>query len=126
MSKNDHFRPKVVVVGIKANGKQIALHRQTVRTKKVNNTSLGGVPLVALYDQDLDLVRVFVRHVNEKSTNFSFEDGRVADQLTGSFWTPDGRSVEGKMSGSRLKQLASYDVMWFAWYAFFPETHVLT
>jgi uncharacterized protein DUF3179 len=126
MSKNDRFRPKEVVVGVKTNGKQIALHKQTVRTKKVNNTSLGGVPLVALYDQDLDLVRVFVRHVKEKSTNFSFENGRIADELTGSSWTADGRSIEGKMSGSQLKQQASYDVMWFAWYAFFPETQVLT
>ena len=126
MAKDGRFNPKEVVVGVKANGKQIALYKQTVRAKKLNNTSLGGIRLVALYDQDLDLVRVFVRQVKEKSTNFSFENGRIVDELTGSSWSAEGRSVEGKMSGSWLKQLASYDVMWFAWYAFFPETLVAT
>jgi hypothetical protein len=71
-------------------------------------------------------VRVFVRQVAGKPANFSLKNARFADELTGSLWTPEGHSIEGKMSGTQLKQHPSYDVMWFAWYAFFPETHVLT
>jgi hypothetical protein len=126
MAKDDRFSPKEVVVGVKANGKQMALHKQTVRTKKVNNTSLAGVPLVALYDPDLDVVRVFVRQIKGEITNFSSEKGRLVDELTGSLWTADGRAVEGKMSGNQLKQQAAYDVMWFAWHAFYPKTQVLS
>lgn len=122
MAKDGRFSPKEVVVGLKVNEKQMALHKQLLRVKKFINTSLGGVPLVAFYDSDLDLMRVFIRQINGKATNFGFEKGRVVDELTGSVWRADGRSVEGKMSGSQLKQQTAYDVMWFAWYAFFPET----
>ena len=125
MSTNDRFRPKDVVVGAKSNGRQMAIHKQTLRAKKVINTKLAGLPLAAIYDSDLDLARLFVRQVKERSTSFSFDNGRIADELTGSFWTASGRSIDGKMSGSQLQQHPSYDVMWFAWYAFFPETQAV-
>jgi hypothetical protein len=124
MAKDGRFNPKDVVVGVKANGQQMAIHKHTLRTKKLINTSLVGLPLVAVYDSELDLVRLFVRQLKQKTTNFRFENGRMADELTGSLWTADGRSIDGKMSGSQLEQHASYDVMWFAWYAFFPTTQV--
>jgi hypothetical protein len=126
MAKDDRFGPKQVVIGIKVNGKQMVLHKQPLRVKKLINTSLGGVPLVAFYDSDLDFVRVFIRQINGKATNFGFEKDRIVDELTGSVWIADGRSVEGKMSGSQLKLRTAYDVMWFAWYAFFPETQVVS
>ncbi|MEX0802522.1 MAG: DUF3179 domain-containing protein [Candidatus Binatia bacterium] len=126
MAKDDRFSPKEVVVGIKVNGKQMALHKQPLRVKKLMNTSLGGVPLVAFSDSDIDFMRVFIRQINGKATNFGFEKGRIVDELTGSVWRADGRSVEGKMSGSQLEQQTAYDVMWFAWYAFFPETEIVS
>ena len=125
MAKDGRFNPKEVVVGVKANGRQMAIHKQTLRAKKLINTSLAGRPLVAVYDSELDLVRVFVRQLKQKPTNFRFEHGRMADDLTGSLWTTEGRSIDGKMSGSHLKQHASFDVMWFAWYAVFPATQVV-
>jgi hypothetical protein len=126
MAKDDRFSPKEVVTGIKASGQQMTINKQALRKKKVINTSLARLSLVAIYDSELDIARVFVRQVAGKSTNFAFEKGRVVDELTGSQWSADGRSVEGKASGSQLKQHPSYDVMWFAWYAFFPETQVLS
>lgn len=126
MAKDGRLNAKEVVVGVKTNGRQMAIQKQGLRTRKLVNTKLAGIPLVAFYDPDLDIVHVFVRQLNGKLTNFSSERGRIVDELTGSFWTAAGNSVEGKMSGSQLKQLTTYDVMWFAWYAFFPETELLT
>jgi hypothetical protein len=126
MSKDGRLNPKEVVVGVKTNARQMAIHKQDLRTRKLANTKLAGAPLVAFHDADLDVVRVFVRELNGKPINFSFEKGRFVDELTGSSWTAAGHAVEGKITGSQLKQLTSYDVMWFAWYAFFPETGLLT
>ncbi len=126
MAKDDRFNSKEVVVGIKVNGKQMEIHKQLLRVKKLINTYLGGVPLVAFYDSDVDFVRVFIRQINGKAAGFGLEKGRIVDELSGSVWTAAGRSVEGKMSGSQLKQRTAYDVMWFAWYAFFPETQLVT
>jgi hypothetical protein len=126
MAKDNRFSPKEVVVGVKANGGRMAIQKQALRRKSVVNTSLGGLPLVAIYDSKLDVVRVFVRQVAGKPAHFSLKNAQFVDELTGSLWTPEGHSIEGKMSGTQLKQHPSYDVMWFAWYGFFPETHVLT
>ena len=125
MAKNNRFSPKEVVIGVKANGQQVAIHKQALREKRVSHTTLAGLPLVALYDENLDVVRVFVSRVGEKSVTFASRGGRVVDELTGSQWTSEGRAVSGKAAGTQLKQQASFDVMWFAWYAFFPSTHVL-
>lgn len=126
MAKDGRFDPKDVVVGVKTNGRQIAVHKQGLRTIKLANTKLDGLPIVAFHDPDLDVARVFVRQVNGNPTNFRSEKGRIVDELTGSLWTADGRSVEGKLSETQLKQHPSYDVMWFAWHAFFPGTQVVS
>jgi hypothetical protein len=125
MAKNERFTPKDVVIGIKANGRQLAIPKQSARKKAVVNTTLSGRPLVGIYDPELDNVQVFVRQVNGNPTNFNLEKGRVVDELTQSQWTSAGRAVGGKARGTELKQQPSFDVMWFAWYAFFPETQVL-
>jgi hypothetical protein len=124
MAKNERFTPKDVVIGIKANGRQMALPKQPPRKKTVVNITFPGLPLVGIYDPELDNVQVFVRQVNGKPTNFSFQKGRIVDELTQSQWTSAGRAVEGTARGTELKQQPSFDVMWFAWYAFFPETQV--
>ena len=126
MANNDRFSPKEVVVGVKVNGRQMAVSKQGLRKKSVINTALSGLPLVGTYDPELELARVFVRQVNGQPTNFSSEKGRIVDELTHSQWTPAGRAVEGRAMGTQLKQQPSFDVMWFAWYAFFPGTQVLS
>ncbi len=126
MARDNRFGPKEVVVGLKANGRQMAIHKESLRQQKVMNTSLAGVPLVAIYDAELDVVRVFVREINGRAVNFASGTARVLDELTNSEWTTRGLARGGKLAGTQLKQQASFDVMWFAWYAFFPETQVLT
>jgi Protein of unknown function (DUF3179) len=126
MARDDRFNPKEVVVGVKANGRQLAIPKQALRKKSVINTILSGLPLVGIYDPEVDAVQVFIRQVNGQPTNFSSEKGRIVDELTYSQWTSAGRAVEGKAMGTQLKQQPSFDVMWFAWYAFFPETEVLS
>ena len=125
MAKDNRFEPKEVVVGVKANGRQMAIHKQALRQKRVMNTSLAEVPLAGIYDAEFDVVRVFVRQLAAKAANFASDKGRVVDELTNSEWTPTGRALSGKLAGTQLKQQASYDVMWFAWHAFFPNTQVL-
>lgn len=126
MANNDRFSPKEVVVGVKADGRQLAISKPALRKKHIINTTLSGLPVVGMYDPELELSRVFVRQVNGQPTNFSSGNGRIVDELTQSHWTPTGRAVGGKAMGTQLKQQPSFDVMWFAWYAFFPETQVLS
>jgi hypothetical protein len=94
MAKDGRFNPKDVVVGVKADGRQLAIHKQGLRTRKVANMELAGHLLAVFYNPHLDSARVFVRQLNGKPTIFSSQKGRIVDELTGSSWSPDGQCVE--------------------------------
>lgn len=55
----------------------------------------------------------------------SLKPGRYVDALSNTVWDSSGTAVSGSLQGKRLKRLPSYDVMWFAWAAFFPNTQVV-
>lgn len=125
MAQDSRFPAKKVVVGVKTAGQKLAIPKDDLRAKMILNISLGGAPLVAFYDPALDVARVFVRSSGMKILTFRLEGSRIVDDATGSLWTGEGRSTKGKLAGTQLKQVPAYDVMWFAWKAFFPETKVL-
>jgi hypothetical protein len=125
MAQDNRFPPKNVVIGIKAAGQKLAISKDHLRAKKVANINLSGIPLVSLNDSDLDVVRVFVRSAGTTVLTFRSNGGRLVDETTGSIWTGEGRAKEGRLAGTQLKQVSSFDVMWFAWKAFFPETVVV-
>ncbi|MGH7376277.1 MAG: DUF3179 domain-containing protein, partial [Candidatus Methylomirabilales bacterium] len=124
MASDRRFPAKDVVVGVKANSARLALPKMAVARYKVINTSLGGVPLAALYDEELTAVRVFVRRAGATVLTFRREGNTFVDDQTRAPWTAAGRCQGGRLLGTRLPVLPAYDVMWFAWYAFYPETRV--
>ncbi|MBI4608804.1 MAG: DUF3179 domain-containing protein [Candidatus Rokubacteria bacterium] len=124
MTADPRFPDKHVVIGIKANGARLAIPKAAVAWHKVINASLAGVPLVALYDQELAAVRVFARRAGTTVLTFRREGNTFVDEQTRAPWTATGRCQGGRLSGTQLPVLAAYDVMWFAWYAFFPRTEV--
>jgi hypothetical protein len=87
---------------------------------------LGLTRLVAIYDSELDRVRVFDRTL-ENGTVLEFEvfENQFVDRNTMSRWNSDGESFSGRMRGHRLEPVLAIDSMWFAWYAFHPGTQVL-
>lgn len=125
MTQDNRFPPKKVVIGVKAGGQRLAISKDNLQARKVANLNLSGTPIVALYDSDLDVARVFVRSAGTTVLTFRSNGGRLVDETTGSIWTGEGRAKEGRLAGTQLKQVSSFDVMWFAWKAFFPETVVV-
>ncbi|MFQ5899217.1 MAG: DUF3179 domain-containing protein [Candidatus Methylomirabilia bacterium] len=124
MARDDRFPSKEVVVGVKANGAQLAILKRELRAETVASMDLGGLPLAAFYDPGLDMVRMYVRRAAATVLSFRSDGGRIVDEVTGAPWTPDGRCTEGRLAGTRLRRLAAYEVMWFAWYAFYPQTQM--
>ncbi len=47
------------------------------------------------------------------------------DALSNTLFEASGTAVSGSLEGNRLQRVVSYDVMWFAWAAFFPDTQVI-
>lgn len=100
----------------------MALLKETLAEEGVANLTFDGEPIVALYDAALEAVRVFSRVVGSRTLSYEIRDGEFFDTETDSAWNPLGISVSGELAGSRLERVSSFDVMWFSWAAFFPET----
>ncbi|MGH2953325.1 MAG: DUF3179 domain-containing protein [Solirubrobacterales bacterium] len=122
LEESDRFGPKEVVVGVKAGEARVAIRKDRIQAAGALPLEAGRTPLLALWDERLATARIFVRRVRGRTLRFR-EGGRR--DSTGSLWDPSGRAVAGPLAGGRLRPADFLDVMWFAWYAFFPETEVV-
>ncbi len=126
MNRSDRFPPKKVVYGVKVGEEQLAIPADEFHAVRVKNVALSGTPLVALQDGDLNVVRVFRREVEGSALTFQHAEGRITDAESGTLWSPEGVGLEGSFRGTALTPTPAVNVMWFAWYAFYPGTRVLT
>lgn len=90
------------------------------------NFFLGTAPLLAVYDRNLDVVRIFNRQIWAEPFLFTYKNGRLTDLATQSVWDPaTGKALSGNMAGSSMPQYYGVYSMWFAWYSINPETNVI-
>lgn len=119
MNEDDALQKKDIVVGIRGKDAQIAILKDSIRKEKVINFELGAEKIVAIYDESLDVVRTFSRNFDGDILTFSMnEGGKIIDNKDNEW------SVTGVSSNGELMWVDSFDVMWFAWMAFFPETEL--
>jgi len=120
MSKDDRLPEKEIVIGIKIHNSELAVVKTKIAKDTVVNLSLKEEPIVAFFDDTLDTVRVYSRKIGDHELNFKLNNGMISTE--DSTWNIFGESIEGKMKGTELKIINSFDVMWFAWAAYYPET----
>jgi len=65
--------------------------------------------------------RVLNFYAVEPEGNLTVE---FVDVETGWRWNMLGSALEGPLAGQQLKQVPSYNSMWFAWAAYWPDTNV--
>jgi hypothetical protein len=63
--------------------------------------------------------------VDGQSLSFTFLDGTIVDEQTGSHWNAFGRSTKGELSGAQLEQLDDGVHFAFAWLAFDPNAKII-
>ena len=124
-ARDERFHPKKVVVGVRLGDAALAIAKDELIAKGVANVELAREPLVALADPDLNALRVFKRTVARGTLRFARREAEIVDEQTGSRWDPEGLATAGELAGTRLGQLSAFDVQWFAWFAFYPDTAVV-
>lgn len=120
MHEDDRLSPKEVVIGVDVYTAQYAVSKQYMRDNKVVNLDVGNESVVLFYDSRLDTVRAFSPLLNNQTFTFAYSNGNIIDVETSSVWSPVGFSQHGWLSS-----IESFDVMWFAWVAFYPNTGLL-
>jgi hypothetical protein len=122
LAESDELDPKEVVVGVKAEQSYLAVRKSRIQRLETIPLSVGRTPVLAVWDDELDTARVFVRRVRGRTLRF--EKGARRDR-SGSTWTPDGRAVDGPLEGAQLEAANFLDAMWFAWHAFYPDSELV-
>lgn len=120
LAESDRLDAKEVVVGIKAGRSRHAIRKSAALEKGAWNLDLDGRPLVAVAEPELKTVRVFDRSLDGEELELSLAGSRLVDQR-GRSWKREGLTLAGP-AGAALPAADFYEVMWFAWYAFYPET----
>lgn len=124
MHEDGRLPKKEVVIGVKAGRGLVAVRKSLLRQRRVVAATAGGKPVVVLHDVSLDEGRAF--HARAEGEELRFEPtGKGRFTAGDSSWDAFGRALSGPLAGTRLPRLASYDVMWFAWAAFFPDTELV-
>ena len=120
MDKRLH--PKTRILGIESGSLYGALLVDKVKEQQVLNFSVGITPMVALFDRELDAVRVFDRRLDAgpdtHPLDFMIFEGRFTDADSRSIWNPDGTCTYGKYRDKRLIPVYTLDAMWMSWAAF--------
>ncbi len=114
------YSDKKVVVGVKFEDAVIAIDPAKVREEKVLPFDIGSEQAIALWDESLKTVRVFNRALNGELLNFVATSDGYQDQYDRR-WSYQGSTHDDL----KLEHITYFDVMWFAWYAYYPETEVI-
>ena len=124
MHEDDRFSPKEVVLANHVNNTPFAVLKKTLEEKRLMEFDVADQPLVAVYEAALDTGRVFLRDYEDQVLTFEIKDSLIIDQQTESVWNERGLAVQGVLEGAQLELINVYDVMWFGWFAFHPQTEV--
>ena len=122
MESDDQFPDKKVVMAGRFNEIPFAFSKNLIAEEQVINLEVDGESLVAIYDGKLDTARVFRQEGSDSEFIYDSDSDEVRDQATETVWNARGLAVTGELEDTQLEQVNVFDVMWFAWYAFYPES----
>jgi len=129
MNHGDSFPPKEPFIAVTHRRAHIAARKQFLRDRGVLTADAAGESVTFLYDPALDDGSAFLpRSTGASPLRLAPVAGRPGfyrDAASGSIWDSSGTAVQGPSRGAALPRLPAFDVMWFAWHAFFPHAAVL-
>lgn len=144
MNTDGRLDDKEIVLGLKKDGSYLGILKSKIKEEGAVNTTVGGYPVVAVHDCSTDSVRVYSRMVNGEEYRFYWRAHRLIDQ-NGEEWSIRGAYIgrvytdsmsheeqdrmmklytEKTANDAVLEWIPSFDVMWFAWSAFYPSTEL--
>jgi len=120
------------VYGVELNGDACAYPTSLLKDRPVYNDTVGGEPIVVLYDKERDLGAVYSRNIDgsllefEQTSGDASSSGVIAvDKQSGSQWDITGTATNGSYAGQSLQGIPHYNkIFWFSWALFKDGTKV--
>ena len=120
--RDDRVPPKTEVFALVVNGEPKAYVLENLRRETILNDTLGGENLVLVTHPETGAVRAYLRGVRRFQSFGASPD--VLQAQDGSAWSVTEEALTGQQSGERLPRVAGHLSYWFAWYLFYPRTHL--
>lgn len=134
----DRLPPTSRVLAGMIGGEAIAYPFGLLSQQGAINDTVGGVPVVALWQvgvasaldtpridqgREIGTAALYRRTIDGRDLTFqSSPSGTITDVETGSTWNAFGIAETGPLAGTALQQLPAAGHFWFAWLAFQPDT----
>ena len=121
------FDRKDIVLGVAVADYARAYAFGDLYRNKVINDALGETSVVVVFDEHSGLATVFDRTVAGRTLTLRQGDEplHMTDEETSSVWNKlDGAAISGPLKGERLTMIPSFQLFWFAWSDFYPNTTV--
>lgn len=117
------------IFGIRVGNAATAFPLKAVRSARLVQTEVGGLP-VLLVAAGADVpVLAYERRVPSGVLTFRLEskEGKpvLRDADTNSTWeVATGKAIAGPLAGSQLRRATAFPAFWFGWRGYFPSTDV--
>jgi Protein of unknown function (DUF3179) len=88
------------------------------------NDEVGMKPIVVVLENDSTSFHVWSRVVAADTLQFIYSDSlkTLTDQNTKSVWDWSGKCMDGRLKGTSLEYVQSYQEFWHSWRTFHPQT----
>lgn len=117
---------KEFVIGVELNGEAVAYPYSVLNDEPVVNDSVGGLPVLVVFDAETGSGVVFKRIVEGQVLTFQPAGGlKVLDEATGTTWdAQSGVALSGPLADKSLERIKSTRSFWFGWKDFYPATRL--
>jgi len=118
------------VFGVEIRGDRCAYPAKALTVNPVINDTVGGEPVVVLYDKAHDIGQVLMRKIDKHVLTFEQMKTKggslsVRDKETGTEWNVSGHALKGTLKGKKLSPAPHWNqLFWFSWATFKPGTRI--
>jgi hypothetical protein len=126
-STDNRLPVKEKLIGVRLGGEVKAYSFSALARDRVVNDTVGGVPLVVVFDGPSQSGAVYRRDPGGKLLDFTRGPTALSmlDDETSSTWDGLlGKAMSGLDSGMQLEQVPITYSFWFGWVDFYPKTQV--
>lgn len=108
------WKDKSWIVGIHQGASAKAYDWNDLLKARIINDVVGTTPVLITLEAD----NVSFHAWNRDTLNFEWHDHLLKDKQTSSIWNLQGKCLEGKLQGSQLMYIQSYQEFWHSWKTF--------
>jgi hypothetical protein len=124
---DERLPARETVAGLEIGRDTVAFSFTALRSARVVNERVGGVPVLVVHQPSSDTTTAFDTRASGRTLQFeaaNADASALTDLQTRSTWNAYGLALEGPLRGVQLKQLVLIPQYWFAWSQFRPGTRV--